>query len=113
MFLIHLTQFILSLMKDKEVKVGADKGAEDAEDQVKVIRMNEVIEEDKAMKVFFEKHPVDLDELTAVKMILKKVESAKKKCEEGDKTYLDDLAKIYEMTEDFFSEMDLNPASLL
>lgn len=65
------------------------------------------------MKVFFEKHPVDLDESTAIKMILKKVESAKKKCEEGDKSYLDDLAKSYEMTEDYFSELDINPASLL
>lgn len=80
-------------------------------DKVKVITMT--IVDDKAMKVFFEKHPVDLDELTAIKMIHKKMESAKKKCEEGDKTYLDDLAKSYEMIEDYFSELDVNPASLL
>jgi len=65
------------------------------------------------MKVFFQKHPVDLDELTAIKMIHKKIESAEKKCKEGDSSYLDDLAKSYEMTEDYFSELDVNPASLL
>lgn len=71
------------------------------------------IVDDNAMKAFFEKHPVDLDELTAVKMIHKKIESAKKKCEDGDKSYLDDLAKSYEMIEDYFGELDINPASLL
>lgn len=65
------------------------------------------------MKVFFQKHPVDLDELTAIKMIHKKIESAEKKCKEGDKTYLDDLAKVYEMTEDYFNEIEVNPASLI
>lgn len=65
------------------------------------------------MKVFFQKHPLDLTELDAVKMIQKKVESAVIKCEKDDKTYLEDLAKIAEMTDDFFSELGLNPASLL
>lgn len=65
------------------------------------------------MKMFFQKHPVDLDELTAIKMIHKKIESAEKKCKEGDKTYLEDLAKSYEMTEDYFNEIEINPASLL
>lgn len=80
-------------------------------DKAKVITMK--IVDDKVMKVFFEKHPVDLDEETAIKMICKKMESAKIKCEEGDKAYLDDLAKVYEQIEDFFSELDINPASLL
>jgi len=65
------------------------------------------------MKVFFQKHPFDLTELDAVKMIDKKVESAVKKCENDDNTYLEDLAKSYEMIEDYFSELGLNPASLL
>lgn len=65
------------------------------------------------MKVFFQKHPFDLTELDALKMIQKKVDSAVKKCENDDKTYLEDLAKGYEQIEDFFSELSLNPASLL
>jgi len=65
------------------------------------------------MKVFFQKHPFDLTELDAVKMIDKKVDLAVKKCEKGDDSYMEDLAKAYEMIEDFFSEMNLNPTSLL
>jgi len=65
------------------------------------------------MKTFFQKHPVDLDELTAIKMIHKKIESAEKKCKEDDKTYLEDLAKVLEMTEDYFNEIDVNPVTLV
>lgn len=66
------------------------------------------------MKAFFQKHPVDLDELTAIKMIRKKVESAELKCEEMEgNEYLNDLAKVYEMIEDYFRELDINPASLI
>jgi len=65
------------------------------------------------MKVFFQKHPFDLTELDAVKMIDKKVDAAEYKCAEDDKAYLEDLAKVAEMIDDFFSELGLNPASLL
>jgi hypothetical protein len=65
------------------------------------------------MKAFFQKHPFDLTELDAVKMIDKKIESAVEKCEQDDKSHLEDLAKAYEMIEDYFSELGLNPASLL
>jgi len=46
-------------------------------------------------------------------MIHKKIESVEKKCAKGNKDYLDDLAKVYEMIEDYFNELDINPASLL
>lgn len=62
------------------------------------------------MKVFFQKHPVELKESTALKMIHKKIESAEEKCKKGDEDYLKDLAKAHEMIEDFFGEMELNPA---
>ncbi len=65
------------------------------------------------MKAFFLKHPVDLDELIAIKTIHKKIESAEKKCKKGDESYLNDLAKVAEMLDDYFSELDINPASLL
>jgi hypothetical protein len=65
------------------------------------------------MKTFFQKHPVDLDELTAIKVIRRKLESAEIKCKEGDESYLNDLAKVFEQIEDFFSELETNPASLL
>jgi hypothetical protein len=63
------------------------------------------------MKQFFQKYPVELDELTAVKMIHRKIETAEQKCKKGDKSYLEDLAKAAQMTEDFFGELGLNTAS--
>jgi len=65
------------------------------------------------MKTFFQKHPAELDNLTAVSMIDKKVDSAIKKCKEGDESYLNDLAKAFEMLDDFFNELEINPASLI
>ncbi|APZ82924.1 hypothetical protein [Flavobacterium phage FL-1] len=65
------------------------------------------------MKVFFQKHTVELKESTALKMIHKKVESAEEKCKAKDEEYLRDLAKAYEMIEDYFNEIEVNPASLL
>ena len=65
------------------------------------------------MKTFFQKHPVELKELTALKMIHKKVESAEEKCKAKDEDYLKDLAKAYEMIEDYFNEIEVNPASLI
>ena len=65
------------------------------------------------MRVFFQKHPAELDYSVAVDMIYKKVDSAVKKCKDGDDTYLNDLAKAYEMIDDFFNELEINPASLI
>lgn len=84
-------------------EVGADK--------VKVITMK--IVDDNAMKVFFEKFPADLDELTAIKMICKVVQLSEEKCKDKDESYLDELAIAYDMIETFFGEKSINPASLL
>ena len=82
--------------------------------EVKVIALITTIDvDDRIMKVFFQKHPFDLTELDAIKMIDKKVDLAVEKCERGDNSYLEDLAKAYEMIEDYFSELELNPTSLL
>ena len=63
------------------------------------------------MKTFFQKHPVELKESTAIKMIHKKIESAEEKCKAKDDTYVEELAKAYEMLEDFFNEKEINPAT--
>lgn len=65
------------------------------------------------MKIFFQKHPAELDSSTAVSMIHKRVDLAEKKCKQGDQEYLNDLAKAYEMIDDFFNELEINPASLV
>jgi len=65
------------------------------------------------MKAFFEKYPVDLEELTALKMIHKTIESAEEKCKKKKPEYLEYAAKAYKMLEDFFDEKNVNPNSLV
>ena len=69
--------------------------------------------DNRAMRAFFQKHPAELDYSVAVSMIDKKVDHAVKKCKDGDESYINDLAKAYEMIDDFFNELEVNPASLV
>lgn len=65
------------------------------------------------MKAFFLKHPIELDDLVAIKMIHKKIESAEHKCKKGDESYTTYLAKAYEMLEDYFNESGIDPSTLI
>lgn len=76
-------------------------------DNVKVITMK--IVDDKAMKAFFEKYPIDLKESIALKMIVDKMESSEKKCEKKDPDYIEDAAIAYHMLTDFFQEKGVDP----
>ena len=67
------------------------------------------------MEAFFRKFPQSFNEMTAVKMIHKKIECAQHKLKENktDPAYLKDLAKAYEMLECFFEEKGINPVTLI
>jgi len=65
------------------------------------------------MKAFFQRFPMEFDELTAIKMIHRRIEIAEDKNKDGDPTYCRDLAIAYEMLECYFNEKDINSASLL
>jgi len=83
-------------------------------DEVKVIALITTTVTDAKMKVFFQKHPFDLTELDAVKMIDKKVNDALKSIErDNSDEHLTLLAKATEMLQDYFDELGINPASLL
>ena len=65
------------------------------------------------MRAFFQRYPVVLDELDAIKLIHKRIEIAEEKNKNKDPTYCKDLAVAYEMLEFYFNEKDINPNSLL
>lgn len=65
------------------------------------------------MKAFFEKYPVDMGEIVAIKMIHHKIEEVEKLCKKNDEDYLEELAKVHEMISYFFQEKGVNPAQLL
>lgn len=62
------------------------------------------------MNAFFQKFPMEFNDMTAIKMIHKKIESAQHKCKKKDKTYIEDLAKAHEMLEAYFEEKNIDPA---
>lgn len=67
------------------------------------------------MHDFFKKHPMSFNEMTAVKMIHKKIECAQEslKKDKNNPEYLKYLAKSYEMLDDFFKEKGINPETLI
>lgn len=65
------------------------------------------------MENFFKKYPAEFSDMTAVKMIHKKVEAAQDKLKEDKKSmeYMKDLAMAYHMLCDYFREKGVNPDS--
>lgn len=64
---------------------------------------------------FFAKHPMEGGEMTAIKLIHKKLEMAQhclKKDKDG-KEHLKHLAKAHSMLEDYFTELNINPQEYL
>lgn len=60
------------------------------------------------VRKFFEKHIDSLKEKDALKMIHKKAERAEDLCEDGDPSYLKELAMAAEMIEDYFQVKGLD-----
>lgn len=65
------------------------------------------------MEVFFAKYPLKFNEMTAIKVIHKQIEIAQEKCKKKDPSYMNELAKAYDMLETFFDEKNIDPATLI
>lgn len=63
------------------------------------------------MEDFFKKHPMSFTDMTAVKMIHKKIEDAQHKLKSDKKSteYIKDLCVAYQMLCDYFTEKGINP----
>lgn len=57
---------------------------------------------------FFEKYMTSFDSKDALKLIAKKVERAKELCHEKDERYIDELATVHHMIEDYFEAKGLD-----
>lgn len=70
------------------------------------------------LKDFFAKHKPEFSLMTAMKMVEKKMEKAKKEFKEHsgkegeEKCYLKAMAEAYVMLEDIFDEMGVDPSAL-
>lgn len=65
------------------------------------------------MEAFFAKYPQKFNEMTAVKMIHKKVEDGQHKLKKKDSNYMKCLAEALDMLETFFEEKNVDPTTLL
>jgi hypothetical protein len=65
------------------------------------------------MEAFFKKYPLKFNDMTAIKMIHKKIEESQEKCKKKDPSYMNELAIAYSMLEDFFTEKEVDPSTLL
>ena len=64
---------------------------------------------------FFQKYPVHHSEKDAIKVMHKTIECAEEKLTENpnDVTYLAELVQVVTMINDFFIEMNINPANVV